>query len=224
VKDFRTDNNSVPGDKTSEGNMVSGKKIREKSSGMRTVLIAVVAWGLLASSSALWAQPRSLFADPKANRIGDALTIIIQENASATNQTATSTDKSNSVQIGSQIQGEGNILDFIPLHALQSDVANQFEGQASTSRSARLNARVTVTVVDKKPNGDLIIEGVRTLKINGETEAIYLSGSVSPAFVTRSNTVPSSSVADLQVEYTGKGTVTQGTRPGIIVRFINWIF
>jgi len=103
-------------------------------------------------------------------------------------------------------------------------VANQYEGQASTSRSARLNARVTVTVVDKKPNGDLIIEGVRTLKINGETEAIYLSGSVSPAFVSRSNTVPSSSVADLQVEYTGKGTVTQGTRPGIIVRFINWIF
>ena len=103
-------------------------------------------------------------------------------------------------------------------------MSNQYEGEASTSRSARLTARMTVSVVGKKPNGDLLIEGVRSMKLNGETEAIYLSGSVSPAFVNRENTVLSSSVANLQVEYTGKGTVTQGTRPGLLVRFINWIF
>ena len=85
-------------------------------------------------------------------------------------------------------------------------------------------ARMTVTVVGKKPNGDLIIEGVRSLKINGEDEAIYLNGSVSLAMVRRDNTVLSSSIADLQVEYTGKGTITQGMRPGLVVRFINWIF
>jgi flagellar L-ring protein precursor FlgH len=83
---------------------------------------------------------------------------------------------------------------------------------------------MTVTVVSKKPNGDLIIEGVRTLKINGENEAIYVNGSVNPAMVRRDNTVLSSSIADLQIEYTGKGTITQGTRPGVVVRFINWIF
>ena len=83
---------------------------------------------------------------------------------------------------------------------------------------------MTVTVTGIKPNGDLIIEGVRTLKINGETEAIYLNGSVSPAMVRRDNTVPSTSVADLQIEYTGKGVMTQGTRPGLIARFVNWIF
>ena len=85
-------------------------------------------------------------------------------------------------------------------------------------------ARMTVTVAGVKPNGDLIIEGVRTIKINGENEAIYLNGSVSPAMVRHDNTVLSSSVADLQIEYTGKGTVSQGTRPGVVVRFLNWIF
>ena len=170
------------------------------------------------------AQTESLFSDPKANEIGDALTVIIQENATATNQTATNTAKNNNTSISSTIPGDGNVLDFIPLHGLDSQINNGFQGQASTSRSARLIARMTVTVVGKKPNGDLIIEGVRSLKINGEDEAIYLNGSVSLAMVRRDNTVLSSSIADLQVEYTGNGTITQGMRPGLVVRFINWIF
>jgi len=180
----------------------------------------VVALAATASS----AQIQSMFADPKANQVGDALTVIIQENASASNRTSTKTAKNSKTAISSTIPGAGNILDFIPLHSLDSGFDNQYTGDASTSRSARLTARMTVTVVGKKPNGDLIIEGVRTLKINGENEAIYVNGSVNPTMVRRDNTVLSSSIADLQIEYTGKGTITQGTRPGVVVRFINWIF
>ena len=180
----------------------------------------VVALAAAASS----AQIQSMFADPKANQVGDALTVIIQENASASNRTSTKTAKNSKTAISSTVPGAGNILDFIPLHSLDSGIDNQYTGDASTSRSARLTARMTVTVVGKKPNGDLIIEGVRTLKINGENEAIYVNGSVNPTMVRRDNTVLSSSIADLQIEYTGKGTITQGTRPGVVVRFINWIF
>ena len=180
----------------------------------------VVALAATASS----AQIQSMFADPKANQVGDALTVIIQENASASNRTSTKTAKNSKTAISSTIPGAGNILDFIPLHSLDSGFDNEYTGDASTSRSARLTARMTVTVVGKKPNGDLIIEGVRTLKINGENEAIYVNGSVNSAMVRRDNTVLSSSIADLQIEYTGKGTITQGTRPGVVVRFINWIF
>ena len=198
--------------------MESGKLARAS-----WALIVLAAWGA-ATAPAVEAQPGSLYADPKASRLGDALTVVIQESASATNQTATRTDKGNQVRVSSQIPGEGNILGFLPLHALQSDMGNQYEGKASTSRSARLSARITVTVVGKKPNGELIIEGVRTLKINGETEAIYLSGAVNPAFVRRDNSGLSSNIADLQIEYTGKGAVTQGARPGLLVRFVNWIF
>ena len=180
----------------------------------------VVALAATASS----AQIQSMFADPKANQVGDALTVIIQENASASNRTSTKTAKNSKTAISSTIPGAGNILGFIPLHSLDSGFDNEYTGDASTSRSARLTARMTVTVVGKKPNGDLIIEGVRTLKINGENEAIYVNGSVNPAMVRRDNTVLSSSIADLQIEYTGKGTITQGTRPGVVVRFINWIF
>ncbi len=179
---------------------------------------------MLLSGGSAWGQTISLFADPKASRVGDALTVIIAESANATNQTSMSTEKTNGLQVGSQIPGAGNILDFIPLHALRSDATNAFEGSASTTRSARLNARMTVLGVGRKVNGDLIIEGVRTLKINGETEAIHLGGSVNRALISAENTIASSSIGDLNIEYTGKGSITQGTRPGVIIRFVNWIF
>lgn len=174
--------------------------------------------------SMIKAQAESMFSDPIASGIGDALTVIISESASATNQTSTSTEKSSQLAIESTVPGAGNILDFVPLHALESDTDNSFEGRASTSRSARLNATMTATVIGKKRNGDLLIEGVRTLKINGETEAIHINGSIDPDVITETNTVRSSSIGDLHIEYTGNGTITQGTRPGIIVRFVNWLF
>ena len=181
--------------------------------------------GLLIVPGGLMAQPGSLFSDPKADGVGDALTVIIQESSSATNRTQTSTEKLNQTDIGSTVnQSAGNILDFIPLHSLQSNVSNSYDGRGQTSRSAKLVARMTVTVVGKKANGDLLVEGVRTLKVNGETEAIHLSGSVNPALVTRQNTILSSNIGDLYIEYTGKRTITQGARPGILARLLNWIF
>ena len=170
------------------------------------------------------AEPVSLFADPKARNIGDVLTVVIQESASASNNAASSSGKSSETSVESGIPGAGNILKFIPLHVLESKHDNIFQGRASTSRSASVRARVAVTVVDRQPNGDLVIEGVRVLKINGEREAIALSGIVNPANVNRQNTVQSTSIADLQIEYTGKGPISQGARAGILTRVINWVF
>ena len=174
-------------------------------------------------AAAAYGQAGSMFSDPKAANIGDALTVIIQESANATNRTSTSTDKGNDIAITSAIPGAGNVLDFVPLHALNSSTSAKFDGSGTTSRSATLNARVTVNVIGKKHNGDLLIEGVRTLKINGEIEAIHVSGSISPSFVRANNTILSSSISDLNIEYTGKGTITQGARPGIFVRIANWL-
>lgn len=190
---------------------------------VHTVKAIAVIVLVLGSGAEVRAQAGSMFSDPKAANIGDAVTVIIQESASATNQTSTSTDKESDVQIESAIPGAGNVLDFVPLHSLESSSSSQFDGSGSTSRSASLNARVTVNVVGKKHNGDLLIEGVRTLKINGETEAIHVSGSVAPPFILANNTVLSSNISDLNIEYTGKGTITQGSRPGIFVRIVNWL-
>ena len=104
---------------------------------MKTAYVIAAVLALALMTVAVEARVESLFADPKANQIGDALTVIIQETATASNQTSTTTSKNNTTKISSTIPGAGNILDFIPLHTLDSQVGNNYAGNAATSRSAR---------------------------------------------------------------------------------------
>ena len=95
-------------------------------------ICSLVMLAMAAAPGLAQGQPRSLFADQKAAHIGDALTVIIQENASATNSAETTTEKSNALNVGSNVpQGGGNLLDFVPLHSLQSDASSGFEGRVA---------------------------------------------------------------------------------------------
>ncbi len=167
----------------------------------------------------------SLYQDRKptrANRVGDILTIMIVESTSASNRSNIETNKENEINVGSE-KGTGP-LRFIPGFGLVSNAKSEFTGQGSTSRQQQINARVSVTVVGVKANGDLIVEGSRMIEINGEREVVHLSGAVNPLVIPANNTIESHRLADLQVTYKGKGVVTQGTRPGFLIRLFNWIF
>ena len=181
------------------------------------------------------AGSQSLFSDPgqssslyqdrrptRAKKVGDILTVLIVENTSASNTSNISTKKDNTIGINSE-KGTGP-LRFIPGLGLTSNASMDYSGEGSTARQQQIRARVSVTVVGVKPNGDLMVEGSRTIEINGEREAIYLSGAVNPLIIPIDNTIESYRVAELQITYKGKGVVTEGTRPGLFVRFFNWIF
>lgn len=166
-------------------------------------------------------QATSMFQDRRpmrAQRIGDILTVLIMESTSATNTAQTDTDKEMEVNWASP----GGLK--LPGFGLSGKIDSEFESEGTVSRQQQITARVSVTVVDIRPNGDLVVEGSRAIEINGETEVIYLTGMVNPLIIPASNTVESFRVADLQVSYKGKGVITQGTRPGFFVRFLNWIF
>ncbi|MDA0711185.1 MAG: flagellar basal body L-ring protein FlgH [bacterium] len=167
----------------------------------------------------------SLFQDRKPRRastIGDILTVLITESTSASNTSNVTTAKTATTGINSQ-NGTGG-LKFIPGFGLTGTASNDFTGDGSTARSQQLQARVSVTVVGLKPNGDLIVEGSRTIAINGESEVIYLSGAVNPKVIPATNTIESYRISDLQVSYKGKGVLQEASRPGIFVRVLNWIF
>lgn len=194
-----------------------------------TVLIAVMSLGSLpAQAQGLFSDPgesTSLYQDRKprrASKIGDILTVLITETTSATNRSNTDTKKENSTAINSG-QGTGP-LSFIPGLGLNSTASTEYKGNGSTTRSQQIQARVSVTVVGLKANGDLIVEGNRVIDINGEREAVYLSGAINPKIIPATNTVESFRISDLQVSYKGKGIIQEGTRPGVFVRVLNWIF
>jgi len=192
------------------------------------VIVIVCVWSMPANAQGLFSDPgesTSLYQDRKprrASKIGDILTVLITENTSASNRANTDTKKENTTDITSG-QGTGP-LSFIPGLGISSTGSTEFKGTGSTTRSQQIQARVSVTVVGLKPNGDLIIEGNRVIDVNGEREAIHLSGAINPKIIPATNTVESFRISDLQVSYKGKGVVHEGTRPGIFVRVINWIF
>lgn len=167
----------------------------------------------------------SLYQDSKprrASKIGDILTVLVTETTSASNSASVNTSKSTTTEIGSQA-GTG-VLKFVPGLGLTSGANTEYEGDGTTARNQQIQARVSVTVVGLKANGDLIIEGSRTIEINGEREVIYMSGAVNPKIIPATNIIESFRVSDLQVSYKGKGVIQDGSRPGLIVRVIHWIF
>ncbi|MEW6049859.1 MAG: flagellar basal body L-ring protein FlgH [Candidatus Zixiibacteriota bacterium] len=168
-------------------------------------------------------QSQSLFSDIKAHKVGDVLTVLIYEQNQASNQVQTKTEKSNDASTKGG-PGVGPLLRFIPAFSMDAESEVNFNGKGQNLRNGSLRARMSVTVVGVKDNGDLIIEGSRVLGISHDRETISLSGVVRTKDVSPDNTVNSYQIADAEIKYTGKGNVDTGTRPGWFARLVSWFF
>jgi flagellar L-ring protein precursor FlgH len=74
------------------------------------------------------------------------------------------------------------------------------------------------------PNGDLAIEGVREIEINGDRQIIVVTGVVRPVDVMAGNVVPSTSIGQMRIRYFGRGLIKDNLNPGWLVRALNKIF
>ncbi len=185
--------------------------------------LAFASSGLAQSDNpgSLWSDSaRSPFADRKAARPGDILTVLIQETSSATATAATSSSKSDAAKINA---GIGPILSAL-IPDLQTGTSSSSQGQGSTTRSGRLQARLTVTVKEVLPNGNLLIEGTRFVQMNQETQKLVLTGIVRADDIRADNTILSENVAEASIVYDGKGTVGDRQRRGIIATILSWLF
>ncbi|MCK4856463.1 MAG: flagellar basal body L-ring protein FlgH [candidate division Zixibacteria bacterium] len=164
----------------------------------------------------------SLFTDTKAYRVGDLLTVIIFEDTKASNSNEMKTEENGDF---STRGGPGvGPLDFIPLFNVNAQNANKYDGKGSNSRKGSIKGRMTVEVIAQRRNGDLAIESSRILEINFEKEIMSLTGLVRRADINPDNTIYSYNIANAKRTYTGKGPSTQGSKPGLITRLLNWIF
>ncbi|MEZ5065256.1 MAG: flagellar basal body L-ring protein FlgH [bacterium] len=186
----------------------------------------LMAWTLAATSlAALAVSVRaetivpggSLFTDHSAIGVGDAITILIVESTEANKSTVTKTRSGTTNELGS-----GGRLDFLGTWGVNSD--NSSIGEGSTSRRGNLQAQITAMITEVTPSGLLLVEGRRSVLVNGEEETIVLRGSVRPEDVRADNTVFSTFLADASIEYKGQGVLATAERPGILSRIFNWIF
>ena len=161
----------------------------------------------------------SLFSDTKARRVGDTLTILVNETASASSKAATSSSKSENLNYG---PGFGRFLRQIGNFGISGSIGST--GQGSTTRADTLSAQIAVVVKDVLPNGNLVVEGHRAVGMNAETQQLTLSGIVRPVDIAPDNTVPSALVADARIKLTGKGPVGDKQHDGIVTRIFKVLF
>jgi flagellar L-ring protein precursor FlgH len=181
----------------------------------------------------LWVEQGGLsemFINQKARRVGDIVTIKIVETASATNQASTNTDRTNDLSIGlSNLFGlENRYLPtssfFNPFSSLTSSYNSEFEGTGATKRSGALEAFITARIVQQFPNGNMIIEGNREVRVNHENQIITLTGMVRPRDISSENIILSTYIADAQISYSGSGVVNDRQKPGWLARLLDVIW
>ena len=174
----------------------------------------------------------SLFEDLKARRVGDILTVVLVEKTDASKKAGTISKKTTAVDIaapvilGSPVQF--NASGLIPL---ASNIGNNlsvglnsnqnFSGEGDSNQSNSLNGRITVTVAEVLPNGNMLIRGEKMLAINQGNEYVRFSGIVRPLDIQRDNTVLSTLVADTKISYAGEGAVADANTSGWLARFFN---
>jgi len=193
---------------------------------MKKVIIITIILLLLPFTIKVWSgdfgQGASLFSDIKAHKVGDILTVMIYENSNAATQNETKTEKSGDFSTSGG-PGHGT-LRFIPFFSASGQHENNYDGKGENLRSQVLRSKISVTVVGIKENGDLIIKGTRTIGISKDKETITLTGVVRQKDIKPDNSIESYLVADAEISYTGKGTANDAARPGIVMRFLNWLF
>jgi flagellar L-ring protein precursor FlgH len=156
----------------------------------------------------------ALASDRTAEKIGDSLTVLIQEasQASGTSQ--------NSRQSGAGATGQISGIKHGGQAGLSGDYNYSTTGQSG--RSGQLVATISVVVDAVLPNGDLHVTGNQLIDINGEKTQIHLAGRVRRADIGANDTVPSTALADATINYGGPGLNGDDHRRGFLQRLFAW--
>lgn len=159
----------------------------------------------------------SMYHDLKARRIGDVLTITVRESSDATKEATTKTgryrDNSADASFSGLTAGNTTVLGAAKT-GYSAKFDNNFKGSGVTTKTDKMTAYMSATVVDILPNGNLFIRGARWTKVNEELQQIVLEGVVRPTDISRNNEILSQKVGDAKIFFIGKGPVSTQQRPG----------
>lgn len=164
----------------------------------------------------------SLFEDPKPHRIGDIITVLLEESTSASKNSGTSSTKEDDISMaaptifGAPVTYKGN-----DVFSMNIAPEREFSGESDSSQSNSLTGEITVTVVDILPNDNLVVQGEKWFVLNQGKEYIRIAGVIRPQDVSPDNTLSSSKLADAQIAYSGEGFLADVNNQGWFGQFMN---
>lgn len=214
-------------------------------SGFISKSLALLAAGAVGSASALagslWkdgiTDERGMFADKRAKRIGDIVTIVVQETVSMSNSLRLKTDKEAKGIAGTATNLINQFIQY-PAELLRGKYANQlpkdfkipnvdsvaaagnteYNGGGEIKNAQTIATRCAVQVIDTLPNGNLVVEGIREISFSKERQFASIRGIIRTYDVQADNTVLSSNVADARIEIVSEGSLTEAQKKGWLLR------
>jgi len=183
-----------------------------------------------AEAGSIWAKrsenPKSLYADDKANQIGDVLTIVISETHKVDNKVKRDTSRTSerSFEVGDDDLSIGHILPSVSKVKVDVDSSKSLNGKSDYKDERKIEDRITVVVMDIHPNGNLVVQGTRTRELNGDKQTIQVSGIVRPRDIAFDNTIRSEQVANFQMVSLCDGVTGDFTKAGWFGKFLDKIW
>lgn len=172
----------------------------------------------------------SLFEDYRARRVGDILTVRLEEQTDAEKESETTVSKNNNTSIANPtifgVQPQFSLPSQLPLNNTSNNnlafgfgSETDFEGEGESEQNNLLSGNISVSVVEVLPNGNMIVRGEKVITINQGNEYIRLSGMISPRDIEADNSISSVRIADAQISYVGDGPTQDANVMGWLSRF-----
>jgi flagellar L-ring protein precursor FlgH len=163
-----------------------------------------------------------LFENSVAHRIGDVLTITLEEKTDASKSASTTTAKSSKADLSAP-NVFGAPVTIKGLNVLSANVANAtaFDGSGDSKQSNALTGSVSVTVAKRLANGNLLVRGQKWIAINQGREFVRVQGIVRPVDIAPDNTISSLRVADASISYGSQGVLASANSKGLLARFFD---
>ena len=162
----------------------------------------------------------SLYGDGRAHRVGDIITVVLQESTSSQKNSKTEIDKSNTQTLAQPtIFGQDLTINGNPLSANFGASTTDFDGEGKVNMSNSLTGNISVTIHEVLANGVLVVKGEKWLTLNQGDEYIRVSGIIRPQDISANNTVNSTQIADARISYSGTGAVHDSNTMGWLSQF-----
>ena len=192
-------------------------KLRLKGLSLTCVLL-VACLAVPAGAQSLWDDRTNWLADARPSRVGDIVTVLINERTDAKDEAKMDVQKSSSNSVS---DGTG-ILSFI--RSLSLTTSNTSAGDGSVERKHHATGTVACLVTEVLPNGNLVIEGTRDVRTSEEILQFQIIGVIRPQDVNSDNQINSSLIANAELAVKGRGIVSRTQKPGVVTQILQAVF
>ena len=175
-----------------------------------------------ASAQSLWNDNANWYGDARPGRVGDIITVLINERTDAKDEANMEVSKQTQNNVPNGDDAAGFLLKFV--RGLTFSTNNTATGEGSTERKHHATGTIACLVTEVLPNGNLVIEGTRDVRTSEETLQFQLFGVIRPQDVNADNQISSTLIANAEIAVKGRGIISRTQKVGLVTQILQTVF